>query len=155
MSGANQIPLPPVRRLTALAQAANVRLSWMPVSSSRVRGYEVVRNTPDQPALIFTTTDATFVDQLPNPEPSVRYEVRTLFVPHGASPLVTILKKKEDGLDLLSIGTKKETVKAMLADSRAVAQLQQTYQKDLGAIETFIIGIGVRRARTGQRQNVD
>jgi hypothetical protein len=125
VSGANRIPLPPVNGLTALAHGNSVRLSWNAVRSSRVRGYEVQRIATGQPAVVFVTSELSYVDNLPQPTPQVKYNVHTLFTPHGASDLIRLTGKKIEGFDQLEVGKTKTLIAARLADKPAVVQLQR------------------------------
>ena len=128
VAGANRTPLPPAGGLTALAQGTKVRLSWNRVPSSRVRGYEIARIAPNRPAVVFATTDLSYVDTLPEPVPELRYEVHTLFVPHGARELLKMTGTKlEDGLDLLTVGKLNVPVAVRMAERTAVNQLQRNF----------------------------
>src|SRR5579883_1539724 len=153
LAGANATPLPPARGLTALAQGTSVRLSWNPVGSSRVRGYEIVRTQADEPALVFTTTDLTYVDQLAKPAPTVRYDVRTLYVPHGASELLRPTGEKTDGFDLLTVGKAQRMVAVMMADMTAAVKLRQSYTADMDTLTQMLTSAGKQPAALSQMKS--
>jgi hypothetical protein len=145
VGGANATPLPPVRGLTALARDTTVRLSWNRVASSRVRGYEVMRISPSEPTIVFVTTDLTYVDRLTKPVPQVRYDVLTLFVPHGAADLVQATGKKLAGLDALAVGKTAQNVSVRLADKMASQKLQQAYTEDFKGLAKMVTAAGGNR----------
>ncbi len=82
------------------------------------------------------------MDQLAEPAAAVRYDVRTLYVPHGATELVRATGEKLEGLDLMTVGTAKRTVAVMLAGKTSAAQLRRKYTSDMKAVARMVGAAG-------------